>query len=808
MSSKKRTESASSDPTSINSDTDFVDLDKLSKILSNGYTTAEQQSLISSPARLTRSSSETQNTTTAPVVQLKTFSYNREHINLLAKSLNLITDSYKDVRVNLPAKDNVNLLHDDRFKSLEPVGASHGDTTQKTDQSPSSSNLKSCMKKFDDEDSDIENADNFVDTMGLVNFKPVVSFDTVPLGNLSAAAIDNNIISPADYYTEDEWYDNEIDERYQDTYVGYRGGNNHSPPLSTTSFQSVTSPDGDLVKGLQKLKILEGYSTTPYINNSALIINKKHPQFDELEKDVKRKKNTILKPRKYHLKPTANNAIPIDKRFRHGTKAASIDSSDVRARTLRKINKEIGWNNQGRSILVHISGRRHSWVALDYVITKIANNGDTLIVSCNLPKESTAERMTRRKDRINRKIQLQKLKSRMDGDNSNEDSNYSDSDSDDEIYDRNETHWKNGYTYNEVEETLNDILKYIHLILPIDKIVKLTCEVSIENTRNSFINAYNCYFPKLVVTTTKKWQHDEKLGEERSKLLADVLTSYLPVPVVIIPAKKSDSFENCIKERLIVTTNMSLSLKEKQKKLAELNKNLLMVKRPLLPFMLLQNHGKNEQAEATKINKELQLEEFITTNVNGDDMSTSEQLSSILKTYKINLDKGLDNLDKEYPDFSHTRKSVEITDLIAEQSAKYNENFSKIGTEGETDTALLSLKNVLSQGEYFKSKKIPTTAVSNSSLSSKATDASSKPPVNRTIKLPPTRSPRNNTYPVGSNNDLRRYKTLSVGDTLKKEAEQENEENILKRTFTSSSQKSDEKKKKSKFSLRKLFTRS
>ena len=805
----------------------FVDLKKLTRIISAETKPQQRSSLITSSVPLQRSSSDGQTKTKNTLMSTpRRFSYNSEHINLLAKSLHLIADSYKDVVVNLPLKENISLLHeedihDDNIKQPENENLSSLQQGYKRNSSNTLSSLKSCMKKTCNDTSDDDNnsiGKDSIDDLGLVNFKPVVSFDTVPLGSLSAANIDDNIIAPEDYYTEEEWYDNETDEPYQDTYVGYRGKNVNPQQYSSSSFQNVTSSSGDLIKGLQKLKILEGYSTTPYINNSALIINKKHPQFDQFERDIKRKKTTILKQRKYRLKTITNTNPSIDKRFRHGTNAASIDSTDVRARTLRKINKEIGWNNQGRSILVHISGRRHSWVALDYAISNIVNNGDCLIVTCNLPKENMAERMTRRKDRVNRKIKLQKLKSKLgsdvessstsssgdDDDDADRRSGYCSSDDEDELYDRNETHWKNGYTYNEVEEALNDILKYIHLILPFDKIIKLTCEITVDNTKDSLINAYNCYLPKLIVTTTKKWQHHEHIGDESSKLLADVLTSYFPIPIVVIPVKKSDLFENYIKERLLVTTNVHISTKEKQEKLAELNKEFLTVKRPALPFMMIFKNKHHQIDNSSKLNNELHLEEFKTTNATEGDISASDQLSLILETYKKNLDIGLTKLDEKYPNYTDGKKSIETTDLIADQSAKYNKDFNNIKSNTEVDSTLDSLKNVLSQGENFSSKKIVTPKI----VINKPNDVSSKPPVNRTIKLQPAKSPKDKLNPVTSNNELRRYQTLSVGDVLKNGFEESSESNGLKRIKTSTSQKSDEKKSKKKFSLRGLFKRS
>lgn len=830
----------------------FVDLNKLTKIISD-ETKRHSKSSTLVPENISLNRSKSADGTSMHIDSIfspsSRFNYNRDHINAIAKNLNLISDTYKDVKVDLPLTESLMMFQHDDIEvdgnsdpfctcnygtscKIHPNGQKHKMNDGNTLSTPNSvSSLKSCMKKHSDDDSPDEEKSaaggkkSNLDRLGLINFKPVVSFDTVPLGSLSAAEIDNNIIKPEDYFTEDEWYDNEMDEPYQDAYVGYKG--NHDS--SNQSFKGLQSVGSNIMKELRNLQILEGYSTQPYIDNSALIINKKHPLYDALQRDNKRKGAVVKKNRKYNIKllntDTNNglNKIPLDKRFRRGTNAATLDPSDKRVRTLKKINKETGWINQGRAILIHISGRRHSWVALDYVISKLVNNGDMLVVCCNLPTENNKQRMTRRRDRVNRKMKLQRLRSRV-GSDIEDSENDSDIDSDD-VYDRNESHWKNGYTYEEVEETLNDLIKYVHLLLPADKIIKLTCEISIESTKEAIINAYNCYLPKMVVITTKKWQHDEKVGEAKSNLVVDVLVNKLPCPIVVVPAKKSDNFERYIEERLRLTTDLTISKEEKYKRLNEISKQLIMVRRPLLPFMLLKE--KNNTYDSIKAKKELQLQEFTIENVNGDDNDTINQLAKILETFKNNLDAGLDHLEEKYPEYTNKKKSLEIVDLVVEQSAKYNENFNKLGSSVDIDPRVNSLKEILSQGENFKHPRKKNEALVNkskaiqinkppNSTSTNKEDLKPKPYESRTIKLHPTISPRGEADERENSRQydgakLKKYNTLSVGDTrLRHVASNDNlDDTRLRPTITSTSQRSNEKKKKSKgrFSFRKLFKR-
>lgn len=821
----------------------FVDLNKLTRIISDETKRHSKPStLIPENVSLNRSkSADSSSMRIDPIFSPSSrFNYNRDHINGIAKHLNLISDIYKDVKVDLPLHESLLMLQHDDIEldahsapfctcnygtacKIHPHGQKYKKNENVSLTTPSSaSSLKSCMKRQSDDPNQDEkdktrgNQTN-LDRLGLINFKPVVSFDTVPLGSLSAADIDNNIIKPEDYFTEDEWYDNEVDEPYQDTYVGYKGNDHDS---STQSFKGLQFVGSNIMKELKNLQILEGYSTQPYINNSALIINKKHPLYDDLQKDNKRKSAVVKKNRKYVIRLQNADAskgldkAQLSKRFRRGTNAASLDPSDKRVRTLKKINRETGWINQGRAILIHISGRRHSWVALDYVISKLVNNGDKLVVCCNLPTENNRQRMTRRRDRVNRKIRLQKLRSQVGSDlDDSEDESGSDSD---DVYDRNESHWKNGYTYEEVEETLNDLIKYVHLLLPADKIIKLTCEISVESTKEAIINAYNCYLPKMVVITTKKWQHDEKVGEAKSNLIVDVLVNRLPCPIVVVPAKKSDSFERYIEERLRITTDVTISKEEKHRKLNEISRHLMMVRRPLLPFMLLK--GRENTTDSIKAKKELQLQEFTIENVNGDDNDTINQLARVLETFKNNLDAGLDHLDERYPEYQNKQKSLEIVDLVVEQSAKYNENFNKIGASVDVDLRVISLKEILSQGENFRNPKGKQVATANSALSQSSktvdrrtndSDLKPKPYENRTIKLHPTISPRSHLEDKSGKREglgLKKYNT--VGDTRLRHVTSNGtlDDTRLRPTITSTSQKSDERKKKSKrFSFRRLF---
>ena len=260
-----------------------------------------------------------------------------------------------------------------------------------------------------------------------------------------------------------------------------------------------------------------------------------------------------------------------------------------------------------------------------------------------------------------------------------------------------------------------------------------------------------------------------------------------------------------------------------------------MIDRPLLPFMLLKGNGNSY--ETIKAKKELQLQEFTTENVNADDNDTINQLANILKIFKNNLDFGLYQIDQKYPEYTNKKKSLDIMDLVVEQSAKYNENFNKIGSATDLDPTVNSLKEILSQGENFKPKKQQSSVSLNSSSGNTTKsvpsivinqppsisftnkeDLKPKPYENRTIKLHPTISPRNHIQGQSGNtrnnqNDmaLKKYNTMSYGDTnleavLSNDTISDNG-NKLRKTITSTSQKSDEKKKKhkGKFSLRKLF---
>ena len=95
----------------------FVDLNKLTRIISDETKRHSKPStLIPESVSLNRSkSADLSSLRIDSIFSPSTrFNYNRDHINGIAKHLNLISDTYKDVKVDLPLQESLMMLqHDD-----------------------------------------------------------------------------------------------------------------------------------------------------------------------------------------------------------------------------------------------------------------------------------------------------------------------------------------------------------------------------------------------------------------------------------------------------------------------------------------------------------------------------------------------------------------------------------------------------------------------------------------------------------------------------------------------------------------------
>lgn len=693
---------------------------------------------------------------------------------------------------------------------------------------------------------------------------PNVSFDTVPINGISGSYCPpGQKYIPMDY-TEEEYYDNEnVDGPSMKGFVNGQDGSPTAPDI-TGSSKANPAMDGllhALVLGKDGKLHRCDYPSRPSVKSSALVVTKSHKYYDILKEREAFKEKTVLKKRLYReilARPpppiTTVSSITEEKvrqKYIKQLKQNGGDTNDAMQRKLKKINREYsGFLAGPRVLLVHISGRKNTWVAMDYVLQKIANNGDHIVIVANLPaltpyqkkrletklKARMRARINRRRRKMLEKKSAQKSKPASPATSSNinpapkkqeslrkttrgraahitdgnghsyyefsdgvvfseteseEDACDSETDEDEESdFSDFDDEWSEGYSFENVRSALDDIMKYALVLLPQDKIVKLTVEVTIGSVKKMFTNAINCYFPQLIFASSNRFKSVESLVVWRRKGLCDVLANFFPVPVVIVPLRKLDYFEYDL-------------LREIRNDVEQGNKvngtEALSGARPPMPFMKqypgkesknlkrgkLLSSGKTSAQESTNMLASPTRNEFSSSDVesvysnadsdseyDSDDEEENEaekrekeeeeeevpaesqtpvlKLEHLLQHSKTQLDQRLSQLNNA-KNLSSSEKTSKTIDCILDESLSFNNKLHLIKSDKEQDRSFDKLQKVITGKVNTKATKLPPPISSNSSSSKQTT--------------------LNNYYaPHGgkNNNGLSRTKTYSVPSSIKK----------------------------------------
>ncbi|KAG7196170.1 uncharacterized protein KQ657_000182 [Scheffersomyces spartinae] len=237
-----------------------------------------------------------------------------------------------------------------------------------------------------------------------------------------------------------------------------------SPTLSPTRGMVVRSPRGS-VFGRNSL-----YPTTPIITQPSCILTKTHKDFDALYKG----KLPGMKP-----------ALP------------------------------------GRVIMVYISGRKHTWVALDWVLRNFVENGDTVVIVGVLG--SVLQNLIRNRGLLPGKIIAQTPKMRYK--------------------------LRSHPQYTKI--ITRNILNYAFQILNPHAIVRVMADMTAGKTKEVLKAMYLLYTPNIVVTGGKiSTTVGAPLRSWTSSKLTDRLVKNFPLPVIVVPALTMGYFEENLKKEL------------------------------------------------------------------------------------------------------------------------------------------------------------------------------------------------------------------------------------------------------------------
>lgn len=172
-----------------------------------------------------------------------------------------------------------------------------------------------------------------------------------------------------------------------------------------------------------------------------------------------------------------------------------------------------------RVILVYITARKHTWVALDWVLNKFIQNGDSVIIVLAIGLKS----MYRAKLFSTENLRLITPKQRIQA--------------------------RNRPEY--VKNIAKNIMSYSMEVINPKVIAKVSIELAIGKSKRVLQEMYKLYEPNLVVTGAKPSVHiSAPLRSWTSSKITDRLVKNFPLPVIIIPAVNMGPFEKTLAKEI------------------------------------------------------------------------------------------------------------------------------------------------------------------------------------------------------------------------------------------------------------------
>ncbi|VEU24206.1 DEKNAAC105405 [Brettanomyces naardenensis] len=311
-------------------------------------------------------------------------------------------------------------------------------------------------------------------------FRTLVSFDTVNLGFSDEARSDHSsslgggrgdstsiLLDDEFGFNSDRRASGTQDWRSPSPLSGDRSPRNTrdlSPAvdIATSPARTASASSRSRSRRRRDSSYLRKYPTTPIITHDACTLTRKHRLFDRLY-------SGSIKPR-----------------------AAVLPN---------------------RNILCYVSGRKHTWVSIDWCCNQLLEDGDTLVIIASI--------------RPNWRGSLRRRLS------SGSAFAYSGSQMTEENIRRSPEY---------ARVVTENLMKYVMAILNSNRIIKVTVELSVGSTKDVMKDMYSLYMPSVVVTSAKPTAAPSTKSWLTSRI-TDRLVKNFPVPVIIVPATNMDLFQ-------------------------------------------------------------------------------------------------------------------------------------------------------------------------------------------------------------------------------------------------------------------------
>ena len=336
---------------------------------------------------------------------------------------------------------------------------------------------------------------------------------------------------------------------------GHSGGSNFSSSFDKRSRR--TEQGKKMMQMVRKFGITEekkivreDYPSRPSTTNDSIVISRESQEwsrFWKLRRDRYNERVDEDKFAKFFVYPEVLFKSEIDAEERlHKRQAAKWMDTDgytpISKDTKRKImalSEVVGSTNLPRVILCRIDGRKHTWVALDWLITMFIQGVDHIVIVTNLPAFRWSHRASKSNVSLNRH-----------GYNSEADPRLRDDTNDGVQHNVWERVYERGYDRDMLKRTADKIWEYVETLLFIaganrmsDNPVKVTIEITIGKTMDTMCDMINIYTPDLIVVGN---MNTESLTKWKSQYFSDLVYSKYPIPVIEVPVLMMNAFEKAL----------------------------------------------------------------------------------------------------------------------------------------------------------------------------------------------------------------------------------------------------------------------
>ncbi|QBM85572.1 hypothetical protein METSCH_A01940 [Metschnikowia aff. pulcherrima] len=284
---------------------------------------------------------------------------------------------------------------------------------------------------------------------------------------------------------------------------------------------------------------------------------------------------------------------------------------------------------RGRVIMVYVSGRKHTWVAMDWILCNFVQHGDTVVIVSSIPHAlgASGSRFTHYPPPHAYPPKTEKVRQRQ----------------------------RNRPEY--IKQIAANVMAYALSVVNRNAIVKLTVEIAEGKTKDVLKDMYKLYEPNLVVAGSKlSVKNSAPLKSWTSSRLSDRLVKLFPLPVIVVPAPNLGPFERRL--GMAVANKSSLELSGLSQEGSERDFLSLLAS----PARI---NPSSEDSDAESISdRSLRSESSTDSEGSSNSYSSFDEIADLYNEYKSDMNARLDKLKAEKLDESYFANFIKtISDL-------------------------------------------------------------------------------------------------------------------------------------------------